>query len=264
MEDRFIVRQLEEELSDRILICVFDGHNGAAAAERCLQNVVKFIQWNANMDDIDNIRATLKSLDDLFIGDVEIDEIGCTATIVLFNTVLTTVSVGNCGDSRAIVLHRDGKVNVLTTDHRPDSQQSSESKRIRALGGKVTSVSGVLRVNGNLNLTRSLGDNYMKPFISSEPALFKYTLTATEKYIVVGTDGLWDVVENKDVFDRLEARGRKWNMSKELLPEDENMAHELLKLAIENKTFDNTSIVVLELRDRGQVLDQVRGEAHES
>lgn len=57
----------------------------------------------------------------------------------------------NAGDSRAI-LSRGGKVVALSEDHKPDNY--AEKKRIEAAGGFVEEN----RVNGSLNLSRSLGD----------------------------------------------------------------------------------------------------------
>lgn len=75
--------------------------------------------------------------------------VGCTANVLLLTP--THYVVANAGDSRA-VLCRDGKAIALSEDHKPES--SSEESRIQKAGGKV--MNG--RVNGGLNLTRSLGD----------------------------------------------------------------------------------------------------------
>jgi serine/threonine protein phosphatase PrpC len=60
--------------------------------------------------------------------------------------------VANAGDSRA-VLCRGGRAIALTEDHKPF--QDREMERIRKAGGFVTEQG---RVNGNLNLSRSIGD----------------------------------------------------------------------------------------------------------
>ena len=75
---------------------------------------------------------------------------GCTA-VVAFKAG-RTLFVANAGDSRG-VLCRGGTVYALSEDHKP--QNEVEINRIHAAGGFVNTVG---RVNGNLNLSRSLGD----------------------------------------------------------------------------------------------------------
>jgi len=59
--------------------------------------------------------------------------------------------VANAGDSRC-VLCRGGRAMEMSRDHKPDLE--CEQERIRKAGGEVYDG----RVNGNLNLSRSLGD----------------------------------------------------------------------------------------------------------
>lgn len=63
--------------------------------------------------------------------------------------------VANAGDSRAVMC-RSGKAIALSIDHKPTSD--SERKRIEAAGGFVSEIGGICRVNGNLNLSRAIGD----------------------------------------------------------------------------------------------------------
>lgn len=62
---------------------------------------------------------------------------------------------GNVGDSRAIASVR-GCVEVLSYDHKPNND--TETRRIIAAGGWVQ----LNRVNGNLALSRALGDFIFK------------------------------------------------------------------------------------------------------
>lgn len=59
--------------------------------------------------------------------------------------------MANAGDSRA-VLSRQGKAIPLSVDHKPDVE--AEAKRIEKAGGQI--ING--RINGGVNLTRSIGD----------------------------------------------------------------------------------------------------------
>lgn len=77
---------------------------------------------------------------------------GCTATVVLVSK--DSFYCANAGDSRT-VLARSSKTNQvepLSEDHKPDNYE--EKQRIENAGGFVEEN----RVNGSLNLSRSLGD----------------------------------------------------------------------------------------------------------
>lgn len=101
------------------------------------------------------------------------------ATAVVAVMIGTTLMVANAGDSRA-VLCRDGAAFALSYDHKP--QQESEMERIRKSGGFVNQFG---RVNGNLNLSRSVGDlkykqaHFLPPaeqMITAEPDVLRYVL----------------------------------------------------------------------------------------
>ena len=79
-----------------------------------------------------------------------LDSIGCTANVILMDSY-KKMYVANAGDSRC-VLCRKGKAVPLSIDHKPESE--TEKKRIEKAGSTITDG----RVDGNLNLSRSLGD----------------------------------------------------------------------------------------------------------
>lgn len=74
---------------------------------------------------------------------------GCTANVVLITP--EKIYVANAGDSRSALI-QNNKVVVLSEDHKPSLKR--EEERIIKSGGKI--ING--RVNGNLNLTRAIGD----------------------------------------------------------------------------------------------------------
>ncbi|OEH73951.1 protein phosphatase 2c domain-containing protein [Cyclospora cayetanensis] len=81
---------------------------------------------------------------------------GATSVVVLVVKGPTPVLiVANAGDSRGII-SRGGVAFPLSHDHKP--MNPGERARIAAAGGSVTNG----RVDGNLNLSRSLGDLYYK------------------------------------------------------------------------------------------------------
>lgn len=111
--------------------------------------------------------------------------------------------MANSGDSRSILRH-EGKTVALSFDHKPENPE--EIKRIQGAGGYVTDG----RVNGNLNLSRAMGDlEYKKDstlapekqIITVAPDISVNTLSKGDKFILIGCDGVWEKMSNEEVSD---------------------------------------------------------------
>lgn len=76
-----------------------------------------------------------------------------------------TLTIANAGDSRAVLCREGGVTEPLSFDHKP--QQPREMTRISNAGGFVNRFG---RVNGNLNLSRSIGDLKYKQVPGISPA----------------------------------------------------------------------------------------------
>lgn len=100
------------------------------------------------------------------------------ATAVVAVIVGKTLTVANAGDSRAVLCRANGATFALSYDHKP--QSDIERNRIQKAGGFVNQVG---RVNGNLNLSRSIGDLKYKQvegiskaeqMITAQPDILQY------------------------------------------------------------------------------------------
>eukprot|EP00929_Paragymnodinium_shiwhaense_P050528 TRINITY_DN25431_c0_g1_i1.p1 TRINITY_DN25431_c0_g1~~TRINITY_DN25431_c0_g1_i1.p1 ORF type:complete len:381 (+),score=108.72 TRINITY_DN25431_c0_g1_i1:70-1212(+) len=138
------------------------------------------------------------------------DNVGCTAVCVLVRK--EEVITANAGDSRAIMC-RAGKAVELSFDHKPASD--IEKTRIEKAGGFLEDTPGGHRVNGNLNLSRAIGDlEYKKrddltpeeQIICSTPDVTFNDLTPEDEFVVLACDGVWDVMSNQDVCDFVRPR----------------------------------------------------------
>jgi serine/threonine protein phosphatase PrpC len=154
----------------------------------------------------------------------------------------TRVLLANVGDSRCVLARRtssnssaegntaassssgnnaSSSSNVaavdLTIDAKPDDP--NESRRIIACGGIVKQLQDehgrkqgphrVFRrgddVLPGLAMSRSLGDSYAHGVgVTWEPNLSAYTLTARDLFLVLGTDGVWDVMNGDAAVDFVE------------------------------------------------------------
>jgi serine/threonine protein phosphatase PrpC len=131
-----------------------------------------------------------------------LDSIGCTANVILIDK-MKKIYAANAGDSRC-VLARNGKAVPLSFDHKPDDE--GELKRIEKAGSVVTEG----RVDGNLNLSRALGDlkyktnKELKPEewpITANPDVRVEEVTPEDDFIIMGCDGIWETKSNDEMVD---------------------------------------------------------------
>ncbi|MED6213000.1 hypothetical protein PIB30_089033 [Stylosanthes scabra] len=145
--------------------------------------------------------------------------------------------VANAGDCRAVLCRR-GKAVEMSQDHRPS--YLPERKRVEELGGFIDD--GYL--NGYLSVTRALGDWDFKfplgiasPLIA-EPDVQLVTLTEDDEFLIIGCDGIWDVISSQ-VAISLVRRGLRRH------DDPQQCARELVKEALRLNTSDNLTVIVI-------------------
>ncbi|RDX64222.1 putative protein phosphatase 2C 34, partial [Mucuna pruriens] len=131
-------------------------------------------------------------------------------------TALTIIKQGehliiaNVGDSRAVLAttSEDGTLTSLqlTTDLKPNLPK--EAERIMQCRGRIFSLEdepGVYRVwmpNGKtpgLAISRAFGDYCVKDFgLISLPDVTQTKLTTRDQFLILATDGVWDVMSNEE------------------------------------------------------------------
>jgi len=184
------------------------------------------------------------------------DSTGCTAVTVLLTP--TEILIANAGDSRA-VLCRDGNAVALSEDHKPNDPR--ETERILKAGGTVEESQGGARthyrVNGNLNLSRAIGDlEYKKnselppseQMITSTPDILRMDRSYEDEFIVLGCDGVWDVLSNDDCVQFVKTRMAE---GKSLSDICEEIADECLSpdpKATQGIGADNITCIIVDLR----------------
>ncbi|XP_068623078.1 probable protein phosphatase 2C T23F11.1 isoform X2 [Battus philenor] len=190
---------------------VYDGHGGANIAEYAGKHLHKFITSRPEYH-LGNIEDALKQgfldLDQAMLEEDMLQEkvAGSTAVVVLIKD--NVLYCANVGDSRAIASVR-GAVEVLSYDHKPNNEE--ELRRITAGGGWVQ----LNRVNGNLALSRALGDYVFKrnyslspkeQIVTAFPDVLVRPLTDDWEFIVIACDGIWEVLSNEEVLSFCRAR----------------------------------------------------------
>ncbi|XP_074589163.1 putative protein phosphatase 2C 33 [Curcuma longa] len=121
--------------------------------------------------------------------------------------------IGNVGDSRAVLGTRDQNNSLiavqLTVDLKPNLP--GEAERIRKCRGRVFALREepeVARVwlpdkdMPGLAMARALGDFILKDYgLSSVPEISYRHITERDEFVVLATDGVWDVLSNQQVVD---------------------------------------------------------------
>jgi len=140
---------------------------------------------------------------------------GATAVVAVVTGEILTVA--NAGDSRAVLCRRrktsceeEAKTKghyayPMSYDHKPS--QTHEMNRILRSGGFVNHFG---RINGNLNLSRSIGDLKYKQvpgippahqMITAEPDIMQIVLEEDDEFLLLGCDGIWDCLSNQQAVD---------------------------------------------------------------
>jgi len=121
---------------------------------------------------------------------------GCTACSAIITP--DEIIVGNAGDSRAVLARQVGDKLVaveMSEDHKPEL--ATEKDRIERNGGYVEDN----RVNGVLNLSRSLGDleykqntgkSVTEQMIVALPEIKKEPVGTDAQFLIIACDGIWD------------------------------------------------------------------------
>ncbi|PWA77000.1 Protein phosphatase 2C [Artemisia annua] len=258
---------------------VYDGHGCSHVAKRCkerlhllvneeLSKKMEPMDWNKTMEqsfsrmDQEVIEWNQQATTNDCRCELHAPEsygVGSTAVVAVVTP--DKIIVANCGDSRAI-LCRNGKAVPLSIDHKPD--RPDELSRIEAAGGRVLYWEGA-RVCGVLAMSRAIGDNYLKPYVTCEPEVTITDRTSDDDFLILASDGLWDVVSN-DTACGLASMCLKGNGPSGSIrnpPVNDASEYEncdkacsdasvlLAKLALARRSADNVSVVVVNLKKTG-------------
>jgi len=174
---------------------------------------------------------------------------GATAAVMMMQSGGDCVHFAWCGDCRA-VLCRAGQACALTADHRAADATIAERARIKREGGELKDG----RLAGCLEVTRAFGDMEQGeisstgtgrggrkiPGLTAEPQLLSQPLKHDDEFVVLATDGLWDVMSPEEVVRIAGSELRAY--------EDAEMAAEkLVEVAVARRIDDNITVSVVRL-----------------
>ncbi|CAM6025619.1 unnamed protein product [Sphagnum balticum] len=263
------------------LFAVFDGHGGDEASELAsevlYQNFINHLYQRTAMDFFgcnqmpenasvagafehsalgkllkDSLANAISDIDATFSAEARKGglQAGTTACVVL--QTADHLLIANLGDSKAIlcpamlvgVSELYGSLALeLTDDHRPDRED--ERLRVEANGGFVENQGGVPRVNGQLAVSRSIGDVALKKYgVTAEPEWTGWLKLDSQNYshLIIASDGVFEKLTTDDIC-RVVVPARA-----EVSPK--NMAQEIVDAAYLAGSMDNLAALVVPLHPR--------------
>ena len=248
---------------------IFDGHGGKGCAsflkENLHKNIAEFSTLGMKIG-IDISEQTFMSNKALSKKGKIIDPSGSCGIMLMIQG--RKCIIANIGDSR-LVIFRNKNISFKTQDHKPDS--IIEKARIEISGGKLYRAQSLIpvyqngmRINapwriipGRLSVSRTFGDiqakdeNYggNKTAIIALPDINEIELDNEYNFIVMGCDGIFDVLKNEELLECVEIvlKEKKINDLKNVDMHKlcGDIAAMIIKSSLAKDSFDNVSCIVI-------------------
>lgn len=231
---------------------VFDGHGGIFTARQCesslLNTLMKHVYKQEETHTVVNMPLALTSafeeLDQKIMTHKEYPEWkkdGSTAAVVfMVNNALWAANVGDTEILLGKNTDNDNYQNrykILSLKHKPDDP--SEEERIKDAQGYVA----FGRVCGMLAVSRAFGDAFLKQpiktkdMVSVTPYITSYEIEPDDGFLIIGCDGLWDVLTYEKAYEHVVGMRQTHN--------PQEIAQSLVNLALELKTRDNVTVIIV-------------------
>ena len=215
------------------VFCIFDGHGGREVSTYLQKNIVNYLkEYCSDYDNMENNLINLfEVIDQNFCTDYY-SHIGSTACIVYITKEngQKCFYCANIGDTRCILIHKDGVKRISYDDRATDK---NEINRVKNAGGIIFGG----RVYGQLMLTRAFGDNELKKYgVICKPHVSKTELNMGDKYIIIASDGVWDALDDNEVY----------SLSL-IVKNSKELCDIIVKNAIDKGSMDNISCFVIKI-----------------
>ncbi|KAM0974326.1 hypothetical protein FF1_017557 [Malus domestica] len=222
---------------------VFDGHGGKDAAHFVRDNLPRVIVEDADFPlELEKvITRSFMETDAAFANKCSREASLASGTTALTAMIFgRSLLVANAGDCRA-VLSRCGVAIEMSKDHRPCC--TKERMRIESLGGYIDD--GYL--NGQLGVTRALGNWHLEGMkdagerggpLSAKPELKLMTLSKDDEFLIIGTDGIWEMFTSQNAVDFARRRLQEHNDVK-------LCCKQIVEEAIKRGATDNLTLVMV-------------------
>ena len=249
---------------------VYDGHGGSGCSLYLKNN----LHLNIKNFSKESIKEGIKFTEENFLknealdkkGEIK-DQSGSCGIIAMIQK--NKCIIANVGDSR-LVIYKNNKVFFSTEDHKPGS--NIEKERIMKAGGKIYQTPSLFPLYqngkeieipwrvlpGRLSVSRTFGDveaknekfGGNKNVIVALPDITEIELNEEFNLIVLGCDGIFDVLSNEEILECIKIVLKEKNINE--INDNVNIselcgdfAEMIIKSSLAKDSFDNVSCVVI-------------------
>ena len=255
---------------------IYDGHGGKGCSNYLKENLHKNINEFSKIGiklGIEKTEENFKKKEGLNEnGEIKDSSGSCGIMAMIKNNKLI---IANVGDSR-LVIYKNKKISFITEDHKPGSEV--EKKRIELAGGKIDQTPSLFPLYqngkeieipwrvlpGRLSVSRTFGDieakeekfGGMKNVVVALPDITEIELNDQYNFIVMGCDGIFDVLSNEELLDCIYIVLKEKKMTEFINEKDYHelcgdFASMIIKSALAKDSFDNVSCIVIALNLNG-------------
>lgn len=220
---------------------LYDGHGGPDVAEYLAQQLHHSVF--CHLRDVASVEAAVRASYAATDDEIWRQQLPSGSTAVALVLRGATAVVTSVGDSH-VVLSSHGRATDLCVAHTP--ALSTERARILAAKGQVSAG----RIYGMLGVSRAFGDidfktgrgafktRYNGDLVSATPDVVVHTIQRHDEFMVLGCDGLYDVMHPQDVVNFIRAKlGLHGNV--------QHATEELVSHAIALGSTDNVSAIIV-------------------
>ncbi|KAL6505843.1 hypothetical protein OROHE_023222 [Orobanche hederae] len=226
-------------------IGIYDGHGGPETSrfinDHLFQHLKRFTAEHQSMS-VEVIRKAFQATEDGFLSIVSRQwpmkpQIAAVGSCCLVGIICDgTLYIANLGDSRAVLgrlVKATGEVLVIQLSAEHNASFKSVRQELQSLHPDdpqiVVLKHNVWRVKGLIQISRSIGDVYLKkpeynreplyqkfrlrepfkrPVLSAEPSITVQQLLPHDQFIIFASDGLWEHLTNQEAVDLVQSRPR--------------------------------------------------------
>ncbi|XP_010260120.1 PREDICTED: probable protein phosphatase 2C 38 isoform X2 [Nelumbo nucifera] len=217
---------------------IYDGHGGPETSrfinDRLFNNLKNFASDSRSIS-ADVIRKAFSATEEEFLSLVKKQwlnkpQIASVGSCCLVGIICSgVVFIANAGDSRAVLGRSEksiGEVTAIQLSTEHNASYPSVREELRSMHPDDTQIvvrkHNVWRVKGLIQVSRSIGDAYLKkaefnkepllarfrlpkpfckPILSAEPSILEQKLYPEDQFLIFASDGLWEHLSNQEAVD---------------------------------------------------------------
>ena len=246
MEDtKRIVKINLSKITNCYLIILCDGHSGGKCSKyvvsilpKILERVLQDVKPNENLKYVNKlITKVILKIDYVYEKYNDLSGTTCVFSIFLDDKLY----IVNIGDSRCIISNLTNNINLETIDHKPDLPK--EYHRIIKNNGNIYNFDVprvyITELVHGLAISRVIGDIHYKKknIVIANPDIYVRPNLLNNEFMVLASDGLWDVMSNLEVTKFVSSKIKKMSLKM--------ISKKLVEHAFQKGSMDNITVIIV-------------------